>query len=223
MFKEHQFTVWGTYCKCGNECSILQNKHHPWDDTDFTVKLNCSACKNEVVVDKKKAEEFYNNKIYSYFNDVYGTIIDLGCGSGFLSRYLLQCHKVHKIYGVDIDSSCKSDLCDITGLESKFEFICSDINNMDITFKHKKIDFLVSRDVFMYIEDTKKYFDNVSDIVHKGIKQMGWYMRDNKNKRNDLLPEQIAMEYEDRGWKVELQYLNWYKSGYFINACRDDK
>lgn len=220
MFKEHQFTIWGTYCKCGNECSILQNGHHPWVDKDFVVKLSCSACNNEVVIDSKRAREFYNDKIYSYFDDVYGTVVDLGCGSGFLSRHLLQCDKVHKIYGLDMDSSCQNDLKDITGPDSKFEFVCSDIDGVDKIFKNKSIDFLVSRDVFMYIEDTAKYFDNVNNIVCKGIKQMGWYMKNHKNKRNDLLPEQIAMEYETRGWKVELQYLNWYKSGYFINAYR---
>lgn len=83
MFKEHNFTVWGTYCKCGNECSILQNEHHPWIDTSFAVKLKCNSCGSEVIVDRKGAEEFYNNKIYSYYNGLHGKIIDLGCGGGF--------------------------------------------------------------------------------------------------------------------------------------------
>lgn len=87
MFKEHNFIVWGTYCKCGNECSILQNEHHPWIDTAFAVKLKCSSSGSEVM-------------------------------------------------------------------------------------------------------------------------------------KNKLEPQQIAYEYIKRGWKVELEYLNWYKSGYFINAYK---
>lgn len=40
MVRENKFTIWETYCKCGNEYSILQNEHHPWVDTIFTIKLN---------------------------------------------------------------------------------------------------------------------------------------------------------------------------------------
>lgn len=101
MFKEHKFIIWGTECECGNECSILQNEHHPWDNIDFTVKLKCSLCKNEVVIDREKAEEFYNRRIYSYYDDINGTVIDLGCGGGFLSRYLLKNNYVNEIYGID--------------------------------------------------------------------------------------------------------------------------
>ncbi|MEG1142228.1 MAG: hypothetical protein RSE41_07270 [Clostridia bacterium] len=89
MFREHNFVIWGTYCKCGNDCSILQNKHHPWDDTQFSIKLKCNVCNSDVVVDKNSAKIFYNNKIYSYFRNLYGEIVDLGCGGGFLSRYLI--------------------------------------------------------------------------------------------------------------------------------------
>ena len=27
-------------------------------------------------------------------------------------------------------------------------------------------------------------------------------------------------EYEKRGWKVSLEYLDWYKYGYFIKALK---
>lgn len=65
MFKENNSIMWGNYCKCGNECSILQNEHHPWINTSFTVELKCSSCGNKVIIDKERAAEFYNNKIYS--------------------------------------------------------------------------------------------------------------------------------------------------------------
>ncbi len=94
MFKEHRFVIWGTRCQCGCECGILQNQHHPWINTEFIVKLICPACGREVSIDKNSAETFYNKKIYSYFNDLYGTVVDFGCGDSFLSRYLIRqkCH-----------------------------------------------------------------------------------------------------------------------------------
>lgn len=219
MFKEHGFIVWGTYCKCGNECSILQNEHHPWVDTAFTAKIKCSSCGKEAIIDRKRAEEFYNNKIYSYYNGLYGKVIDLGCGDGFLSRYLLEEDKVHKIYGLDCDLDCMGELADINK-KKKFEFIQGDISNFGSKFIANSIEFLVSRDVFMFVEDTDRYFDDITRIVTKGIRQMGWYMKDNSRMKNKLEPEQIADEYIKRGWKVEVEYLDWYKCGYFIKADR---
>lgn len=220
MFNEHDFTIWGTCCKCGNECSILQNEHHPWIDTEFTVKLKCSSCGSEIIIDRKAAEAFYDNKIYSYYDGLYGKVIDLGCGGGFLSRYLINQEKVDKIYGIDNDADCINELEDIIKEQKKFEFINSDISGISSRFSRGSMDFLVSRDVFMFIEDTERYFKDITEIVNKGIRQMGWYQKDNNRMKNKLEPEQIAHEYIKRGWKVELEYLDWYKSGYFINAYK---
>lgn len=219
MFKKHNYVVWGTYCnKCGSECSILQNMYHPWLDTEFTVELKCHLCGNEVVIDRRKAESFYNSKIYSYYGGLYGKIIDLGCGDGFLSRYLLKHDKIDKVYGLDSGTNCIDQLKDIIKNEDKFEYFNSDIKNIDSIFKPSSVDFLVSRDVFMFIEDTDKYFNDVTRIVNTGIRQMGWYVKDNSRMKNKLEPEQICEEYRKRGWDAEIEYLNWYKSGYFINA-----
>ncbi|MFD3157246.1 class I SAM-dependent methyltransferase [Haloimpatiens sp. FM7330] len=220
MFKEHGFTIWGTYCKCGNECSILQNKHHPWDNTSFAIKLKCKSCNTEIIIDKNSAEIFYNNKIYSYFNGIYGKIIDLGCGGGFLSRYLLNQSNIEKVYGLDVDRECRKDLSDIIRQNKNFKFINYDIRDINSIFSVNSIDFMVSRDVFMFIEDTDQYFDNISQIVKKGIRQMGWYIKDNNRMKNKLTPQQIAAEYTKRGWNVDLKYLDWYKSGYFIKAYK---
>lgn len=220
MFKENKFIIWGTYCTCGNECSILQSEHHPWIDTTFTVKIKCNSCGREVTIDKKAAEAFYSDKVCTYFNGLYGKIIDLGCGEGFLSRYLLKQDKVDQIYGLDNNPDCINELADIIDEKNKFQFIHSDINNISSSFKPNSIDFLVSRDVFMFVEDTDRYFDDVTRIVSKGIRQMGWYVKDNNRMKNKLIPQQIADEYAKRGWKVELECLDWYKCGYFINAYK---
>lgn len=220
MFTENKFIIWGTYCKCGNECSILQNEHHPWIDNTYAVKIKCSSCGREIIIDNKSAEEFYNNKIYSYYNGLHGQVIDLGCGGGFLSRYLLNEKKIDKVYGLDNDDECFNELADIITDQKKFQFVHTDIGNIRSSFSSKSIDYLVSRDVFMFIEDTDCYFNNVSEIINKGIRQIGWYMKDNSRMKNKLTPQQIAEEYSKRGWKVELEYLDWYKCGYFINAYK---
>ncbi len=70
----------------------------------------------------------------------------------------------------------------------------------------------------MFIEDTKKYFDDITYIVSKGIRQIGWYVSNNMRMKNNLKPNQIVEELEKRNWDVKLEALDWYKSGYFIKA-----
>lgn len=218
MFKEHNYIIWGDKCVCGEECFILQNVFHPWDDVDFTTVIECSACKRKIYIDKSKAGKFYNEKILSYFKDTNGKVIDLGCGGGFLSKFLLKQDTINKIYSIDMDISCKEDIEKINNIEHKITFINMDIKNLGKQFRNEQIDYIVSRDVFMFIEDTQKYFDDITYIVSKGIRQMGWYVSNDKRMKNNLMPNQIVEELEKRNWDVKLEALDWYKSGYFIKA-----
>lgn len=181
--------------------------------------MTCPNCGHEVIIDQHTAETFYNKKILSYFHGLYGCVLDLGCGGGFLSRYLIQNHRITKIFGLDADPDCASATEDIDS--RRFTFVLADLGCLGKRFKSGSIDFLVSRDVFMFVEDTDRYFDVVTAVVTTGIRQMGWYKKDSRRRmRNRLEPQQIAGEYEKRGWKVRLDYLDWYKSGYFIQAFK---
>ncbi|WP_138205782.1 methyltransferase domain-containing protein [Haloimpatiens lingqiaonensis] len=219
MFTEHDYVIWGDYCSCGSECYILQNKFHPWDEVDFSIKIQCKNCGKTIEVDKNKAEKFYNKKIFSYFEDVKGTVIDLGCGGGLLSKLLLNNEKVTKIYAIDNDMGCKKYIDELNGGD-KITFLHMDISGLGEYFKEGQVDYIVSRDVFMFIRDTEKYFNDINKIVSKGIKQMGWYISDNKRMKNKLFPEQIVKELTAKNWQVDLECLEWYKSGYFIRGFK---
>lgn len=96
MFKEHNNIIWGSQCSCGEENYILQNKYHPWIETDFKAVLSCPSCHRSLIIDRVCAEHYYNQKILSHFEDVKGKILDLGCGGGFLSHHLIQKDEVKK-------------------------------------------------------------------------------------------------------------------------------
>lgn len=218
MFKEHNYAIWGDYCECGQECFILQNKFHPWIEAEFKIKIQCNSCGKELEIDGEKASEFYSKKILSYFDNVEGICMDMGCGGGFLSSFLMKNEKVSKIYAIDNDSEYSDEIKSLDNGSGKISFINMDIRDLDKQFKDADIDYLVSRDVFMFIEDTEKFLDDATRIVSKGIRHMGWYVSGSERMKNNLHPEQIAQELERRGWKVKLEPLNWYKYGYFIEA-----
>ncbi len=211
MMVEHQFVIWGTHCDCGEDCFILQNQFHPWVQCDFVVKMNCQKCGKEIMISQKEAMEFYNEKIYSCFHSVKGDIIDLGCGGGFITQFIANLDHVREVFGLDIQDST-------VGKENKVTFIKDDISNISKYFKEKSVDYIVHRDVFMFISDTKQYFDDVSKIVKRGVIQLGWYMKDNVRMLNQMHPEEIKTELEKKGFHVKLSYLDWYKCGYLIEA-----
>jgi cyclopropane fatty-acyl-phospholipid synthase-like methyltransferase len=184
------------------------------------MKINCPLCGYENDVDQKAAEAYYNHRIYSYFQSIHGTVLDLGCGGGFLSRFLLANSQVKKVYGLDQDEECTNELADLTK-NGKFQFFQADVSLLNDLFTECGLDYLVSRDVFMFVSDTDRYFDDVTKLVNCGICQMGWFMKDSQRMKNHLRPEHIADEYRKRGWTVHLESLDWYKSGYFIRADRE--
>lgn len=218
MFKEHNFAVWGDYCECGCACSVLQNKFHPWEETDFKIKLICPSCSKDLIIDNKKASEFYNKKIFSYFRNLDGIILDLGCGQGFISSFLIESENVKAIYAVDIDISCRNDVEKLNNIRDIVKFINADASNLESKFAAGEVDYVVGRDVFMFIEDTQKFFDDIERTVKKGIRLMGWYVSGSSRMKNNLLPEQIAGELKRRGFDASIEDLDWYKCGYFIRA-----
>lgn len=178
--------------------------------------MKCASCGSRIFIDQNSAQNFYNKKIYSFFTGLNGTIVDFGCGDGFLSRSLLSQDNIHKIYGVDIDLECLNQTKDIT--DHRFVFKNYDGCNLCNLFNPNSIDFLINRDVFMFIDNPNQYFSDVNMIVKKGIRQMGWYKKSDSRIKNKLEPQQIAEKFKNMGWHVQLQELDWYMSGYFLIA-----
>ncbi|MBS4535341.1 class I SAM-dependent methyltransferase [Clostridium sp. D2Q-14] len=222
MFKEHNYIIWGTKCPCGRENFILQNKFHPWNESDFKIVIKCSYCKSFLTVDKQAAEQFYNERIYSYFEDVEGIVLDVGYGGGFLTQHLINKESVEKIYAIDIDENSKEEINKLVTKHKNIEFKLCDLKNILEAFKEKSVDYVVNRDVFMFVEDTQKYFDDITKIVRKGIRQMGWFISDNKRMKNKLMPSDIAAELKKRGWKVELRILEMKQSARRVTLCLQD-
>jgi len=218
LFQEHNNTIWGTTCSCGKENYILQTKYHPWDNTDYVLNIKCNRCNQQLNINQIAAEVFYNEKIYKYFDDVKGTILDIGCGGGFLTKHLTGKQNAKKVFAIDISEESKKEIAKLTDIDKKVDFRLLDLKDLTNIFKDESIDYIVNRDVFMFVEDYKKYFDDISRMAIKGVRQMGWFMNNNPRMKNKLHPLDIVDELKNRGWEVELEILDWYKSGYFIKA-----
>jgi trans-aconitate methyltransferase len=142
----------------------------------------------------------------------YGSILDLGCGSGEDTKWLQNLSS------------------DITGIDSSFEliaiaefdnpeskFIVHDLNNIYNT--DKKFDLIFSSLTFHYIEDWNKLFTNIYQLLNNGGKvvfsthhPIKWGSEVTKSKEsNQFLLGYTKNKDANKTYKVYGDYLNQYK------------
>jgi ubiquinone/menaquinone biosynthesis C-methylase UbiE len=216
-FTQHPNIIWGPKCQCGKKVSILQTDHHPWVKTDFTPVVTCSNCNRQLKIDQQAAAKFYNQLIAEQFQGLSGQILDLGCGSGFLSYIALQNPQVEFVTGLDSDANSAEPF---SQLDENSKFIHADVSQLDQFFSEDSVDWIICRDFLMFVKDTGRFFDAITKISKTGLKMMNWYRPSDARVQNKLAPSQIKDELEKRGWKIELKPLEWYSAGYLITALK---
>lgn len=197
--------IWGTKCKCGYDVFAYVSEH-PWMDVEATYTVTCLKCglKNEIT--RENAETFYNDKIFECFKDVKGRVLEIGCGGGFLTEYLHGKEDVSYVCGIDLDG--ENNFCD--------EYICMDINDLDVD-SIGKYDYVVCRDVLMYLDDLDDVFSKLSKVSDKVV-LLNWYNPNHKNCHNKTCIEDVFKIVSKYYKELELEYPVFYKQGYLIRS-----
>lgn len=210
FFKDGEYknvNIWGTMCDCGNEVSTLTNEH-PWMDVDVFYDVKCEKCGKVHRITKDMAATFYENKIYDLFKDVKGNVLELGSGGGFITKYLSTKSDVDNILAIDIDDESN---------EYATEYIHGDINKFKELGVTKRFDYVVCRDVFMYLDNLDELFYEISKKSSK-LLFLNWYNPNHKNCHNKTNPieifEMLSKYYKD----IEIVYPPFYKWGYLIRS-----
>jgi 2-polyprenyl-3-methyl-5-hydroxy-6-metoxy-1,4-benzoquinol methylase len=141
--------------------------------------LKCYVCNHavsKIKISKKYHKETYSNDYFDekhknwmnnpnvdLFEKIYefilskkkGSIIDLGCGTGSLCKFLIQKNQKFDITGVDLNKNKKF---------KKIKFI----NKEFFSYKtNKKFKFIISLAVIEHVPSIKKYFDYFKKIAKK--------------------------------------------------------
>ena len=207
--------IWGMKCtNCNSNVFVLQEEVHPWFATETVFIVRCKKCGKLNGVTQKEAECFYNNKIHALYDHVFGNILDLGCGGGFITNYLDSKDEVNNIYAIDNDNEAR----DFLNSSDKIYFIHGDVKEIDDLLTSIHIDYIVSRDMVMYVEDVQSFIHKISHIASKGIVIVGWYNPTLSRVKNKVHPEEIGELLVKQGFEIEYRELDWYKYGYVIFA-----
>lgn len=201
--------IWGCMCDCGNEAFDYFDEH-PWcGDKSILKTVTCSKCGRTYKIDCVAGEDFYNQKVLECFKDIYGNVLEIGCGGGFISNYVMNLKDVNYLVTIDKD---EESICRISDKHYQL-----DLNNFDENVFETKFDFIICRDVLMYLDDVQYTFEKLSKISNK-IVLLNWYDINHKNCLNKTSPLKV-LEILNKYYKnLDIQYPYFYKKGYLIKS-----
>jgi len=205
--------IWGKYCKCGNMVYDYFFEHI-YSEENIEKAVICPKCKNDIVISKEDARTFYNNLIYKCFENVKGKVLELGCGGGLLTKYLSKKKDVELLVAIDNDMS-NEEINYIHSLTNNFYNI--DLNDFNESVFNTHFDYVVCKDVLMYlanIEETFKKLSNISDNVIL----LNWHNENHKNCHNKTKPNTIVEILKKYYNNIVIEYPSFYKWGYLIKT-----
>lgn len=203
--------IWGCLCECGNEAFDYFDEH-PWCEENIIKVVKCSKCGKIQKINCSQAEKFYNNKIFECFKDLYGSVLEIGCGGGLVSEYVSSLENVKYLATVDIDEESVSQ---VSNKHYKL-----DLNNFDESIFDAKFDFVICRDVLMYLDDIEYTFNKLSKISNKVI-LLNWHDINHKNCLNKTEPLKILEILKKYYNNLVIEYPYFYKKGYLIKSSEE--
>jgi len=205
-----QKNIWGKVCDCGNEVFDYFDENFYVMPKDYEKIMICPKCKTTNKISTNDAENFYKSKIFECFEGVYGNVLELGCGDGILTKYLATLQKVERITSVD--------LCNTLKLKSeKVKFKQLDLNQIEKFTPNISYDFVVCKDILMYLDDIEKLFFYLSKYS-VNLLLLNWFNFEHKNCINKATPTKIVNIIKKYYKVVDLEYPHFYKWGYLIKA-----
>lgn len=145
-------------------------------------KKSLKTYEAHAVVQKQMASKLVELTDKKYYN----TILELGCGTGFLTKEVVKNIDFNSYYAVDIVEDCESY---IGSISEKIQFICEDIERLNIDIKP---DLIVSNAAFQWIEKFSEFADKINRILPDGGSFVfSLFGEDNYNEITNILPNKL--------------------------------
>lgn len=118
-------------------------------------------------VQKKMAENLVNF-VKPISDTSFGKVLDLGCGTGMVSQYMLENFKIHELIANDISRDfylCSAKLAEKFS-DTKISFFQADLE--DTFLFDNDNDLIISGAAFQWINDKEKLFSGLKNIIKPG-------------------------------------------------------
>lgn len=120
----------------------------------FLKSLN--TYQENAIIQKKMAE-----KLVDFLDVRYENVLEIGCGTGFLTKQITERVLYDNYSAIDIVSECEPF---IKSINENIEFITSDIEEIRLS---KKYDLIVSNAVFQWLKDFKKFANGIRENIEE--------------------------------------------------------
>ena len=154
----------------------------------------------------------FNKKV----SEIHGTILDVGCGNGYASVYLLKTFpNIKKIYLLENSKEAVKNLIPKTlnqfDINDKFEIIHGSFDNLNLNIK---FDFIVS---FGAIHHSTCLFETVR-CLNKNIKENGYFILSEPSKSDFTTHAEYVKKYDTIEIKEGIELKNKERNDHFYRV-----
>lgn len=121
----------------------------------------------------------------------YDNVLELGCGTGFLTDEIIKQIVYKNYYAVDFVEDCGKYISDIS---KDIHFICEDLENLEIS-KYKP-NLVVSNAAIQWVEDIPEFINKImSGIEPDGVFAFTIFGKNNFHELGEISSEYIPLRY----------------------------
>ena len=197
--------MWAKICACGNLVSITTKDSPFLLSNNITKRKKCNNCGKYLSITTKDAYNYVLNQISNTFKNISGNVLEIGCGGGFLTKQLKNNKSIKQLIVCDCEA------------ENLPNFVQIDLNNFNEKIFNMHFDYIVCKDVLMYLKNIDYTFNKLSKIS-TNICLLNWYNKSHKNCINKTEPQNILNILSKYYNNLELIYPQYYKYGYIIKT-----
>ena len=169
--------------KIGLKFCLIYNKNMQKELIKTRFKKSIKTYNDNAIVQKKMAI----NLVKYLGKNKYNSIVELGCGTGFIAEELTKNFNFSNYYAIDLVEDCKKYLSNIS---KDINFICDDIEKVNLSEYNP--DLIISNAALQWIENLPEFIEKLmTNLNPKGQIAFTIFGEENYKELDKIIPNKI--------------------------------